>query len=173
MGWRGINIDAMPGSMAAFHKARPRDISLEIPVMEHEGVLTYYQFNEPALNGFSKSLSDSRDGKGGYHITSATEIRGLPLHDILNRYLPENMEIDFLSVDVEGLDLEVLRSNDWSRYRPKVVMAELLESSLSNMSENPVYDLMEKNGYQLFAKSMNTAFFLSDEFLALRSIQAA
>ncbi len=60
-GWRGINIDAMPGSMKLFNTKRPRDINIEIPISSKEETLTYYQFNEPALNGFSKEISESRD----------------------------------------------------------------------------------------------------------------
>lgn len=51
-GWTGINIDAMPGSMTPFKSKRPKDINLEVPILDKEGIMTYYQFNEPALNGF-------------------------------------------------------------------------------------------------------------------------
>ena len=55
-GWRGINIDAMPGSMKLFNKIRPRDINIEKAISDKKEVLTYYVFNDPALNGFSKKL---------------------------------------------------------------------------------------------------------------------
>ena len=58
LGWQGINIDALPGSMKVFKKFRPRDTNLEIAISEKEQNLTYYMFNEPALNGFSKSISE-------------------------------------------------------------------------------------------------------------------
>ena len=65
MGWQGINIDAMPGSMEIFRRQRPRDINIEKPISNCGQVgLTYYAFNEPALNGFSKELSDERNGLG-------------------------------------------------------------------------------------------------------------
>lgn len=172
-GWRGINIDAMPGSMEPFRRLRPRDINLETPVMGSRGKLTYHQFNEPALNGFSKELSESRDGKGGYHIVRRLEIEGAPLREILAEHLPAGTPIDFLSVDVEGLDIEVLQSNDWSRFRPKVVLVELLVSSLSTVHENPVYRFMEGNGYRIFAKALNTVFFLSEEYLRERTLTGA
>jgi hypothetical protein len=52
MGWNGINIDAMPGSMKEFDKYRGRDINLELGVAKQEGILNSYVFNEPALNTF-------------------------------------------------------------------------------------------------------------------------
>ena len=57
-GWQVINIDALPGSTRVFQKLRPRDINLEITISEKEQNLTYYMFNEPALNQFSKSISE-------------------------------------------------------------------------------------------------------------------
>lgn len=46
------------------------------------------------------------------------------LEKVLNNYLSEDMEIDFLSVDVKGLDFQVLASNDWGKYRPNIVLIE-------------------------------------------------
>ena len=59
-GWSGINIDAMPGSMKIFDDLRSRDINLEIPISDKSEILTYYEFDEPALNSFSLSLSHER-----------------------------------------------------------------------------------------------------------------
>ena len=62
-GWRGINIDAMPGSMKLFRKIRPRDTNLEFAISNKRQNLIYYRFNEPALNSFSKTLSIERKKK--------------------------------------------------------------------------------------------------------------
>src|SRR5262249_37716331 len=51
-GWRGVNIDATPGSMAAFRRLRPRDINLEIGIAATSGDRDFYIFDEPALNTF-------------------------------------------------------------------------------------------------------------------------
>ena len=77
---------------------------------------------------------------------------------VLNRHLEDN-EIDFLSVDVEGLDLEVLKSNDWSKYRPKFVLAEVLNSDLHDLYKNTLVQFMKENDYVLYAKLINTVFF--------------
>jgi hypothetical protein len=172
-GWRGINIDAMPGSMELFKKIRPRDINLEVAILKDKKILTYYQFNEPALNTFSEELSKRRDGQNGYKIVRTPEIEGLPLSQIFDEYLSAEYQggIDFLSVDVEGLDLDVLETNDWSLYRPKIVLVELLAGSLDSTYSDPVYQLMRKNSYKLFAKSMLTVFFISEEYLLQRKTQ--
>ena len=162
IGWEGINIDALPGSMRVFQKFRPRDINLEIAISEKEQNLTYYMFNEPALNGFSKSISEGRQNEQ-YHIERTITIPAFPLSKILDTHLPSGQKINFLSVDVEGLDLTVLASNDWAKYRPKVVLAEVLDSSLNKIEKNPVYNYMISQEYFLFAKLVHTLIFMIEE----------
>ncbi len=158
-GWQGINIDCMPGSMKSFHKYRPRDINLELGVAENEDINDYYVFNETALNSFSKKHSDKIDqGDNPYFIKEVIKVKVMPLSKILDIYLKEK-EIDFLDVDVEGLDLSVLKSNDWSKYRPKFVLVEILENDFNQIEENQVNKFMKIQNYVIFAKLDNTVFF--------------
>ena len=131
-GWRGINIDAMPRSMVPFARDRPRDINLEIAIAcRSDEQRTFYVFNEPALNTFDEALAISR-AAGPYErkIVSKLPVRTQRLEEVLETHLAPNTLIDFMSVDVEGLDLEVLRSNDWTRFRPGYVLAECFNVSL-------------------------------------------
>ena len=164
-GWRGINIDAMPGSMRAFNKTRPRDINLELGIGEEEAKLDYFVFNEPALNGFFKKLSDERnEADSAYRIESFVKVDVSPLRQVLDNYLPAGQAIDFMSIDVEGLDFQVLKSNDWNKYRPTYVLAEILGSSLHDIDQSDIGQFMRDAGYVLYAKCMNTVFF--KEFLS-------
>jgi len=164
-GWRGINIDAMPDSMKAFNKFRPRDINIEKPVADKKQVLTYYVFNEPALNGFSKELSEQRDGIGNYFIKFTKEIETATLEEILDSNLPFNQQIDFLSIDVEGLDFMVLKSNNFEKYKPKVILIEILKSSLSEIEDNEIAKYLHQLGYSIYAKAVNTVFFMHRDFV--------
>ena len=165
-GWVGINVDPLPGTQALFDRYRPRDVNLELAVLNGRSRSSYYQFDEPALNGFCKELSTERV-KRGYHLVETSEVCGLPLRDILTQHLPtQDAEIDFLSVDVEGLDLEVLESNDWSRFRPKVVLVEMRGVPLANIAAEPIHEFMSSRDYFVCAKSVQTAFFASQECLS-------
>ncbi len=64
-----------------------------------------------------------------YKLLFTRPIPTRPLADILDEYLPANQTIDFLTVDVEGLDLAVLRSNNWQKYRPVVILTETIHIS--------------------------------------------
>jgi FkbM family methyltransferase len=160
-GWHGINIDAMPGSMRAFQKTRPRDINLELGIGEEQSTLDYFVFNEPALNSFSRDLSEKEHASDSvYLINEVIKLNVLPLSELLKQYLPDGQNIDFMSVDVEGLDLQVLKSNDWKKYRPSYVLAEVLGSSLREIDKSEIGQFMFDNGYDLYAKSLNTVFFM-------------
>lgn len=159
-GWRGINIDACPGSMKIFEKIRTRDINLELGVGASETTLDYYMFDEPALNSFSKPLSEERDRESSFHIVDIKSIPIQPLHKILDRHLAKHAtEIDFFNVDVEGLDLEVLASNDWDRYAPTLIITEALEQGVDDILGSEVNHYLASVGYHLFAKSINSLIY--------------
>lgn len=162
--WRGINIDAMPNSMKAFAKIRPRDINIEKPVSDKKEVLTYYAFNEPALNGFSKKLSEKRDGQENYFVEFTIDIQTSTLEEILDNSLPKDQKIDFLSIDVEGLDFIVLKSINFEKYKPKAILVEILGSSLKDIEENEITTYLEQYDYSIYAKAVNTVIFIENKF---------
>lgn len=162
-GWCGINIDAMPNSMSLFNKVRPRDTNLEIPISDKKQKLKYYMFNEPALNSFSKELAEKRDGKDNYKIISEKDMETSTLEEIFEKHLPHGQEIDFMSVDVEGLDLQVLKSNNWKRFRPKFVLVEVLGSSIKDIANSKEYKYLAVFGYEIFAKAVNTVIFRRED----------
>ncbi len=166
-GWRGINIDPLPGSMKKFKDIRPFDINIECAIYENEEELIYYQFNEPALNTFTKELADQRGTMEQYHVVDQKKVLCRRLEDILDEYMPQGQYIDFLSVDVEGFDLGVLRSNNWDKYRPYVILVEDLEERVINKQlDSPVNSYLQIQGYDLYAKALNTLFFvMKDEQL--------
>jgi len=158
-GWRGINIDAMPGSMSPFQISRPLDTNLEMGVGLQSQMLIYHMFNEPALNTFSVEEAQKKAAIPNYNIIGKKEIRVEPLSAILNEHLPAGQAIDFLSIDVEGLDYDVLASNDWDKYRPKLILVECLGLSLENSTDNKTVQFLKGIGYTMVAKSYNTVFF--------------
>lgn len=159
-GWRGINIDAMPGSMKLFEEIRPKDMNIEAAISNVSEALTYYMFNDPALNGFSKPISTDRDTIRGYKIVDRKTIKTQKLSDLLEAHLPEDQTIDFLSIDVEGLDYQVLLSNDWLRYKPTVLLVEELATSLGALpGQSKTFQFLQEQGYELLAKTCNTSFY--------------
>lgn len=161
-GWVGLNVDPLPGTKKLFNRMRPKDTTLECGVGLKDGELKYFSFNEPALNTFSEEEAKKKEGDF-YKITSITDVPVFTLKRILDENLPEGREIDFLTIDAEGLDHEIVVSNDWSRYRPKIILIELLRTGVEEMAGNPTFQLLAQKGYCLIAKTMNTSFFVDTE----------
>ena len=160
-GWNGINIDAMPGSMEIFKRERPRDINLEAAISDEGKVLTYYEFNEPALNGFNRETAQARDQYRNWKIIRERPISTVRLDKLLEQHLPTGLRLDFLSVDVEGLDLNVLKSNNWNKFRPAVVLVEDDEAGFGRpVGQTQIASFMRDNGYVFCCKTMLTTFFL-------------
>jgi len=157
-GWRGVNIDAMPGSMLSFERLRPEDVNIECGVGETAGELVFYRFQDGALNTFDLNIAQFRQNEGEF-ATGTTQVSVKRLEDILADYLPSGRKVDFLSVDTEGFDFGVLKSNNWTRYRPEIVLVEMFESSVDSTLRHPVSEYMAANRYELIAKTLNTAFF--------------
>jgi len=158
-GWRGINIEARPGSIKFFDKIRPRDINVEVPINSEDKILKYYMFNEPALNGFSKELTTSRIGLKDYKIIKEIDLHTKTLKEVLNSNMIENQHIDFMTIDVEGLDYDVLLSNDWTKYKPSIILIEDVGFDLQSMESSKVYNYLIGKGYSLIVKIFNTLFF--------------
>jgi FkbM family methyltransferase len=159
LGWSGINVEPNPDLIRVFNIERKRDVNLQCGVSEREGSLKYYLFDDPALNTFDDSLVKSRLENTHYKIVNQTDISVVRLDNLLTQNLPAGTKIDFLSVDVEGLDLAVLKSNNWKLFRPSCVLAEALETSLEDAITHPISIFLREQGYRIFAKTYNTLIF--------------
>ena len=159
-GWRGINIDATPGSMERFRRLRPRDINVECLVAATTEPRPFHVLAEPALNTASRPLAEQRRAENRhYRVTGTVTLQPRTLASILREHLPTAQAIDLMSVDVEGLDLEVLRSNDWQSYRPRILLVELLATALDEMESNEIVRFLRAQSYRPVAKLYNTVIF--------------
>lgn len=157
-GWRGINIDANPNSISLFNKFRKLDKNINIGIGNSNSEMIFYKFKEAALSSFDKNLSNKRISEG-WELESEMIIKVTRLRDILKNVLNSNQVIDFMNIDVEGLDFEVLQSNDWDIVRPKIVMVECLNENFDKIFTNEIYLYLEKLGYEFLGKTHNTCFF--------------
>jgi FkbM family methyltransferase len=158
-GWRGINIDPSPDAINAFHRDRPSDINVCVGVSDIAGALSFHLFNEPALNTFDATLAEERACLPDYWLLETKSVPVRRLDDLLTEYLPRDQKIDFLSIDVEGLDLSVLRSGDWSRFRPSILLVEAHERTVSAIESDPINVFAVAAGYRLIAKTLNTLIY--------------
>lgn len=163
-GWSGINIDSCNAAINKFKLLRPRDTSIKAVVSDRKRKVVFNSFNESALNHIDFYGDGERlkylENKG-YKLKKKEEIETVSLNEILdNCFEGKNVNIDFLTIDVEGSEMNVLRGLDWGRYCPNIVLIEILRDKHGdNISSVDILEFMEDKGYIVVARSFNTVFF--------------
>ncbi len=158
-GWNGIQVEPNYKKIDHFKKYRPRTTSLNIGIGERSRS-TFFIFDSAIISTFSEEEARVHESFG-HVIIEKTEIEVIPLKAVFETHLNGNT-IDFMSVDTEGYDLEVLKTNDWNKYRPRLVIIETAEYNREKFGGklNHIYDpYMSSIGYQKIADTyLNTIY---------------
>lgn len=150
-GWRGINIDPNTILINKFNEERQEDLNLVLGVSNRNGFLLLYEFFPSTLSTFSSSEA-LRYIKKGFKLVNKRQVPVRTLNFIFEKYC-KNKKVDFLSVDTEGMDLEVLMSNNWKKYRPNLICIE------NHGKDKQILNFLKKNGYQLkYNNGLNSIF---------------
>ncbi len=158
-GWKGINIDANPGTKKIFDALRPKDINIESGVSLTPGEMDFYTFENNVFNTLDRQTAELHCKEHLISIREVVKIKTRTLADILDACLPPAQKIDFMSIDVEGLDMEVLMSNNWEKYKPEVLAVECIYQDNDDIREMETAVYLKKLGYSFFANTINTFFF--------------
>lgn len=147
-GWRGINIDAAPGSMKSFNKLRPKDINIEAAISDDEEEIQFFYWETPfAVNSFSAEFAAEMAQRFGRE-PNIINLQTRRLSSILDQHLPVGQPINFMSIDVEGFDLRVLRSNTWNKYRPELVLVESHILKSEGLLSSKIVQFMQSVEYE-------------------------
>ncbi len=159
-GGRGVLVEPNPALTDRLRRARPRDTVLQVGVaLTAQKEADYYVFPEASQNN-TFSLEDVRRVEktlGDRSRHEVTQVALVNINDIIKEHFKGEAP-EFLSIDVEGLDLDILKSLDFSRYRPKIICVETLVFG-ENRSDEKIFDLMKSNGYTVLGSThVNTIF---------------
>lgn len=158
-GWRGINIDATPGSMAPFRRLRPRDVNLECGVGLEAGERVFHQFNHPGLNTFDAATAAQAEQDPRFRIVARTTVPVRPLSELLHPHLIDRQEWHLLTVDVEGLDEAVVRSIDWKGPKPLWILVESHGRTIDEIVGCGTHLFLTGQGYKLRLRGIKTSFY--------------
>lgn len=148
-GWRGVNIDADPGCIERFQALRPDDININVGIGPKEGTLKFYRFFAHALSTFSEEKAQEYEQKG-HKLDKTLDIPVVQITKVFEKYT-SGKTVDFMSLDVEGLDLMVLQTNDWTKFKPKVICVETggYEGEMEEDEATAIDKLLKSVGYRL------------------------
>lgn len=162
--WNGINIDPNKETIDLFNKHRPNDINLQIGIAKTPSKKTYYSFSHSGVNTFSEEHAAIKKSKEWNTLLDTKEIDCYTLAQILEEHLPDNVPIDLLDIDVEGLDLEVLESNNWDRYRPSVILVEDRDFR-HQLSQSSIFTFLIEKGYVFHSYMDITLIMIEKDFI--------
>ena len=163
-GWRGIDIEPNPECAARFAKERPGDTCLNAGIGPGAEPLRYYMFDAWELNPLDPKVAARRECEG-HLIRSTCLVPVRPLADVLAEAMPRGTSIDLMTIDVDGMDLPVLRTNDWTRFAPRLLLVETFEKDLRRVLASELAQFLLDLGYVPVAKTYNTLFFLDSRRL--------
>ncbi len=163
-GSRGVLVEADKTLISAIKAKRPDDNILNIGVgVSDEADADFFIFDVQGLNTFSKEEAYKRN-EGTYKIK---EIVKVPLINI-NRIIEENFKTvpDFLSIDIEGLDLQVLKTLDFQRFPVPVICAETCQYSENHVKpkDKSIENFLLSKGYFVYADTYLNTFFVNEKW---------
>ena len=157
-GWRGLNVDADAELMQAFRRLRPRDINVTAAIGPGKAPVEFTVFEKR----LESTLDPARAARTGRRreVIARHSLVPRTIAEIFEAHLPPDQAIDFMSVDLEGADLDALGTNDWARFRPELVCVE--DFGFRALEPTPIRGFMEDRGYRWVSHAVYSSFYLRD-----------
>ena len=156
-GGQGVLVEPDPYFAGLLRSKRPRDSILECGVhFSGESHAEFYVMDPPTLNTFSHQEM-MRYVAMGHPLNETMQVKLMGINEILEQAGP----LDFMNVDVEGLDHAILEKVDWERFRPTCICVETIsyETEDEPRKLGEIIELMHKHDYFPYADTfINTIF---------------
>ena len=149
-GWSGINIDLNKISIDLFNIARKNDENFRVAVSnKSKKIKFYYRKKINMLNTINKNFANN-SFKKGYSIDY---IQARTLSSILKESKLKNKKIDFLNIDIEGNEINALKTLNFEIYRPKLICVEIHNFTSNrlkkvNFKDHSIYKFLKQKGYK-------------------------
>lgn len=156
----GVCVEADKTLIPIIQNVRPKDKILNVGVaVSDQAEADFYIFDISAINTFDKEEAERRAAHGTYKIKQVVKV---PLINI-NKIIKENFTAfpDFLSIDIEGLDLDVLKSLDFDQFPIPVICVETCTYSENHIrpKDYSIVEFVISKGYEVYADTyINTIF---------------
>lgn len=150
-GWQGVLVEPIPTLAAALRKARKAHV-FEVACSSPENA---GQFRPFYVAGKLSSLDQTTMAPGA-RTSSIIDVSVRTLDDVLaeaNAPCP----IDFLSIDVEGHEIAVLKGFNFALWRPRLI---LIEDHVGNLSK---HRFLQANGYRLVRRTRLNGWYIPDD----------
>ena len=147
LGSRGVLIEPNVAMIPELKAYRPGDIVLNVGIgITEQKEADYYCLTVDQWNTFDKEEAERRVAGSRAKIEKVVKMPLVPI----NKVIEENFQgkaPDFISIDVEGLDVAIMKTLDFQRFRPKLICAETLVALTFKM-ETAMTEFLSEKGYE-------------------------
>ena len=161
-GGKGVLVEADKTQIGYIKEKRPLDVVINVGVsIGDEKEADFYVFDIEGYNTFSKEEASHREKNSESKIVRTDKVALKSINEIIDKNF--NAYPDFLSIDIEGLDFEVLKSLDLQKYPIPVICAETCTFSETHIKpkDKSIEDLMLAQGYFLYADTYINSIFVN------------
>ena len=148
-GWNGINIDINALSIDYFNFLRPNDVNINIAASNKKTIKTiYYQKKKSPLN----TLKITQAKKMFIGNIKKRKVKSETLSKIIDNTKFKGKKINFLNIDTEGSDFEILKNFNFKKYKPELICVELVDNFNPNkkiIKKNKIYKFLVNKKYKL------------------------
>lgn len=164
-GSSGVCVEPDPVLFSEIKKIRKRDVCLNVGIScDSQDVADFYVMTSRSLNTFSKEDAlrcQETQNFGKQKIEKVIQVPLWTVNDVMNEHLPSG--VNLVSVDVEGLDFEIVKSFDFKKYQPEVFCVETLryveDGTLQKNYE--LIQFMEDENYSVYGETYINTIFVS------------
>jgi len=162
-GWNGINVDANKETIRLFNKYRPKDINIWAAVIS-EPLVSSGTIEIPLMlpvghaeNKVSGIGSVNLGHAQSHNLRSSYMVPAMSMRQIVNKY--ELKSLDYLNIDIEGDDLQILQEIDFELCKPKIITVEDFSSSFEELVESSITKLLKGKEYKIVGRAGYTSVF--------------
>jgi FkbM family methyltransferase len=165
-GWRGINVEPHPEFLRLLQEARPEDVNLGCAVGHPSGRSTFFlgPFEHPGGSTLCREVAAQAWTDP---LARTIDVQVISLDELFDRYVGDGTTIDFLKVDVEGSEREVIAGCAWQRWRPRVLIVEATVPNTEVQCHGEWEPILLRSGYDLALFDGLNRFYVRHEDPAL------
>ena len=167
-GWSGINLEPNHLLYEQLAASRSRDCNLCYAIADSIGQQSLYVFEDTGLSTLAPAIADLQQHTGISCEQHMVQV--FTLAEVWNKFVPPDQPVHFLKVDVEGLEDIVLKSNDWSKYRPWIVLVEAIVPSSQEENYQAWEDTLLSADYIFAYSDSLNRFYVAKEHAELSSL---
>ncbi len=163
-GSQGVNVDPNIKNIELYKYLRPKDISCDMLLGDSTNPVDFYVYEQPELNTTNIDKVKKLKLHNIFHLEKKKLIKK-NINQFFNEILKNKISsINFFNLDVEGSELELIKSINWKLFKPKIISIEIPFDNIDSIYENEICRILFNNNYKIFSKLYNSLIFIRKNY---------